>query len=262
MILGLSEAPSAGDVFDRVRSDKIARRIASGRKLDADALAHTPVDRHLSLEDLFARIEGGVTETLNVIVRADMQGTLEPVVNSLQELGNDEIGIKVLQAAIGDISESDIMLAEASDAIVIGFSVNVDKAAQLRAEASGVEVRRYEIIYKLIEDIEDAITGMLEPIFENVVIGHAEILKLFKLRRGVIAGCRVSDGLIKRNAMARALRGSEVVVPDTKIDTLRRFEDDVAEVRNGFECGIKLASNSTDLQEGDIIEVFEKQQTR
>ena len=153
------------------------------------------------------------------------------------------------------------MLAEASDAIIIGFSVGVDKAAQFRAEQSGVEIRRYTIIYKMIEDIEDAITGMLEPVYENFTIGHAEVLKLFKLRRGTIAGCMVQDGVVKRNALARVLRNGEPVIEETKVDTLRRFEEDVAEVRTGYECGIKLA-DSRDLQEGDIIEVQERRRVR
>lgn len=229
--------------------------------MDIDRAANAPAPRRMSLEDLFARIEGGEAKTLNLIVRADMQGTLEPVINSLEELGNDEVNIKVLQAAIGDISESDVMLAEASDAIIIGFSVGVDKAAQVRAEASGIEIRRYDIIYKMIEDIEDALTGMLEPIYENVTIGHAEVLKIFKLRRGTIAGCRVRDGIVKRNALACVQRGKEEIVDNTKVETLRRFEEDVAEVRTGFECGIKLSADN-DLQEGDIIEVYERQRVR
>ncbi|MCB0072126.1 MAG: translation initiation factor IF-2, partial [Caldilineaceae bacterium] len=155
IVLGLSDVPSAGDTFEVAKNDREARRIASDRQLDIDRAANAPAPRRMSLEDLFARFEGGEAKTLNLIVRADMQGTLEPVINSLEELGNEEVNIKVLQAAIGDISESDVMLAEASDAIIIGFSVGVDKAAQVRAEASGIEIRRYDIIYKMIEDIED-----------------------------------------------------------------------------------------------------------
>jgi translation initiation factor IF-2 len=260
VILGLNDAPEAGEVFERVKTDRAAKRIVEERIAETDRTAQAPA-RRMSLDDLFARIEQGETKTLNIIARADMQGTLEPVVNSLRELQNEEVELKVLQAAIGDISESDIMLAEASDAIVIGFSVGVDKAAQVRAEQSGIEIRKYNIIYKMIEDIEDAITGMLEPVYEDFTIGHAEVLKLFKLRRGMIAGCQVQDGIVKRNASARVLRNGEVVVQSTKIDTLRRFEEDVAEVRAGFECGIKLA-DSRDLQENDVIEVYEERRVR
>lgn len=262
VVLGLSDVPTAGDTFEVVKSEKQARAIAAERRLDAHEAAARPVDRHMSLDDLFARIEGGETKTLNLIVRADMQGTLEPVIQSLENLANEEVKIKVLQAAIGDISESDVMLAEASDAIIIGFSVGVDKAANVRAEASGIEIRRYDIIYKMIEDIEDALTGMLEPIYEDVTIGHAEVLKVFKLRRGMIAGCRVTDGLVKRNAFARLRRNDELIVEETKVDTLRRFDDDVPEVRTGFECGIKLADSGSGMEEGDVIELFERQRVR
>ncbi|MCB9139827.1 MAG: translation initiation factor IF-2 [Caldilineaceae bacterium] len=259
-ILGLNEVPEAGEIFERVKNDREAKRVVEERVADAARAAQAPAKR-MSLEDLFARIDAGETKTLNLIVRADMQGTLEPVVNSLEEIKNEEVEIDVLQAAIGDISESDVMLAEASDAIIIGFSVGVDKAAAVRAEQSGIEIRRYNIIYKMIEDVEDAINGMLEPVYENFVIGHAEVLKLFKLRRGMIAGCMVQDGAIKRNAPARVLRNGELVIDNTKVDTLRRFEEDVAEVRTGYECGIKLA-DSRDLQEGDVIEVMEQRRVR
>jgi translation initiation factor IF-2 len=227
-----------------------------------DRAAYQPVNRSMTLEEVFARFEGGEIKNLNLIVRADMNGTLEPVVKSLEDLANDEIGVKILQAAIGDISESDVMLAEASDAVIIGFSVGIDKAAQSRAEQSGVEIRHYNIIYKMIEDVELALTGMLEPIYEDAVLGHAQVLQLFKLRRGVIAGCNVLDGIIKRSAQVRATRNGTEVVPPTKIETLRRFTEDVAEVRTGFECGIKLVAGDDNLQVGDIIEAYEKRRVR
>ena len=217
----------------------------------------------MTLDDLFARFEQGDAKVLNLVVRADMQGTLEPVVQSLENLANDEIDIKVLQAAIGNISESDVMLAEASDAVIIGFSVNVDKAAQVRAETSGVEVRKYDIIYKMIEDIEDAMTGMLDPIYEDQVAGHAEVLQIFKLRRGMIAGCMVTDGTVKRNSKARVMRnGKALNETPSSVATLRRFTEDVAEVRSGYECGIKLADNNLILEEGDIIELIENVRIR
>lgn len=262
IVLGLQEVPAAGEVFERVKSDREARSIASERQEDI-ARAHQSVIRpQVSLEDLFARIEGGETETLNLIVRADVQGSLAPVVQSLEELGNAEIGVKILQAAIGNINESDVMLAEASDAIIIGFSVGVDKAAQVRAEQSKVEIRHYDIIYKMIEDVESALTGMLEPIFEMVVVGHAEVRQLFRVRRGgLIAGCMVLDGIIKRNAPARLLRNGEEIASST-VATLKRFSEDAAEVRSGFECGLHLGGINTDLMEGDIIEILEKRQVR
>lgn len=262
VVLGLQEVPAAGEVFERVKNDRTAKEIAAERQEEI-ARANQAVTRpQVSLEDLFARFEGGETETLNLIVRADVQGTLGPIVKSLEELANDEIGVKILQAAIGDINESDVMLAEASDAIIIGFSVGADKAALVRAEQSGVEIRQYDIIYKMIEDIELAMTGMLEPIFEQVVIGHAEVRQLFRVRRGgLIAGCMVLDGVVKRNAGARLIRNKEEVVTST-IATLKRFSEDVTEVRAGFECGLHLGGVNTDLMEGDIIEIFEKRQVR
>lgn len=262
VILGLQDLPAAGEVFERVSNDKEARSIASERQEELDRAAQSTDRQQVSLEDLFARFEEGEVETLNLIVRADVQGTLAPVINSLEELGNDEISVKILQAAIGDINESDVMLAEASDAIIIGFGVGVDKAAQVRAEQSSVEIRHYDIIYKMIEDIELALTGMLEPIFEEAVIGHAEVRQIFRVRRGgLIAGCMVLDGVVRRNAIARLLRNGEELARSS-IATLKRFTEDVTEVRNGFECGIHLAGVNTNLEEGDIIEILEKRQVR
>jgi translation initiation factor IF-2 len=262
VILGLQELPKAGDAFEVMSSDREAKEIAEERREEMARSIHTSVRRPMTLEEIFARFEGDETKTLNLIVRADMQGTLEPVVKTLEELTNNEVQVKILQAAIGDISESDVMLAEASDAIILGFSVGVDKSAQVRAENSGVEIRHYNIIYKMLEDIEDALKGMLDPVYQDVVIGHANVLQLFKLRRGVIAGCNVTDGIIKRNALARVLRNGTVLIPTTRIETLRRFTEDVNEVRTGFECGIRIAEGDDLLQEGDVIEFYERQRVR
>ena len=211
VVLGLQEVPAAGDVFERVMNDKEARRIAEQRKLAAATAAQQPARPLMTLEDFFARMEGVEGKTLNLIVRADMQGTLEPVANSLNELTNDEVAVKILQASIGDISESDVMLAEASEAVIIGFSVGIDKSAQVRAEQSGVEIRHYDIIYKMIEDIEDAMKGMLEPIYKEIVVGHATVLQLFKLRKGVVVGCMVNDGVVKRGGLAKIMRAGQEV---------------------------------------------------
>ena len=215
----------------------------------------------MSLEDFIAHFEVDEKKTLNLIVRADLQGTLEPVVNSLNDLVNDEIQIKILQSSIGDISESDVMLAEASDAVIIGFSVGVDKSAQVRADLSGIEIRHYNIIYKMIEDVEDAMKGMLDPIYKEVVIGHAQVLQLFKLRKGKVLGCMVSDGIIKRGGLAHVTRNGQEIV-STRIVSLHRFQEDVAEVRAGYECGINLAEGDDRLIEGDTIEVLERQRVR
>jgi translation initiation factor IF-2 len=262
VILGLQEVPRAGDNFEVMATDRAAKSEAEERQDVKARAVQSPVRAAMTLEDVFARLENGEAKMLNLIVRADMQGTLEPVLNSLQDLGNDEIGIKVLQAAIGDISESDVMLAEASEAVIIGFSVGVDKAAHSRAEQSGVEIRHYDIIYKMIEDVELALKGRLDPVYEEVLVAQAQVLQLFKLRKGVIAGCSVTNGVIKRNAMARAMRNGTALTPMTRIDTLRRFTEDVAEVRTGFECGIKLAAGDDLLEPGDVIEFYERRRVR
>lgn len=262
VVLGLQEVPNAGETFEVMSSDREARAMADERQDQRSRAAQTPVNRNMTLEEVFARFEKGETKNLNLIVRADVQGSMEPVIKSLEDLGNDEIGIKILQAAIGDISESDVMLAEASDAVIIGFSVGADKAAVQRAEQSGVEIRHYNIIYKMIEDIEAALTGMLEPIYQEVKIGEAQVLQLFKLRRGVIAGCSVTSGIIRRNALAKGKRNGEDLTPMTRIETLRRFTEDATEVRTGFECGIKLGDGDELLQPGDTIEVYERQRVR
>ena len=262
VILGLQEVPKAGDIFEVMPNDREAKLVAAQRQDELARAAQGVQRRSMTLEEVFARFEGGETKTLNLIVRADMQGSLEPVLKSLEDLGNDEIGVKILQAAIGDISESDVMLAEASDAVIIGFSVGADKAAVQRAEQSGVEIRHYNIIYKMIEDVEAALTGMLEPIYQEVKIGEAQVLQLFKLRRGVIAGCTVTSGVVRRNALAQGMRNGEELTPMTRIETLRRFSEDATEVRTGFECGIKLAVGDDLLQEGDTIVVYERQRVR
>ncbi len=261
VVLGLQDVPQAGDIFEVVKNDKEARRIAESRRQEAEVQATQPTARpQMSLDALFAQFQAGETKTLNLIVRADVQGTLEPVVQSLKKLSGDEVEVEILHASIGDITESDVMLAEASGAIIIGFNVGVDKAAQRRAEQSGVEIRTYDVIYKMIEDIELALKGMLEPVYEEAVLGEAEVLKVFRTRRGTVAGCMVRSGVVRRGAKARLLRDGQVVA-ETTVESLRRFTEDVAEVRAGYECGINLAGVN-DIQEGDLIQVYEMQRVR
>lgn len=262
VVLGLQDAPIAGDNFDRIRTDREARALVEDRREKAAAAMQAPTRPQMSLEDLFAKIEGGGTKVLNLIIRADLQGTLEPVVHSLEEVKNEEVSIKILQASIGNITESDIMLAEASNAVIIGFNVNEDRAALMRAEQAGVEIRHYNIIYKMIEDIQDALKGMLEPVYKDVTLGHAQVLQLFKLRRGMIAGCNISDGMVKRNSQVRVFRNRAELFTGVRIEALRRFTEDVSEVRSGFECGIKLAEHDNELQEGDTLEFYERQRVR
>ena len=262
IVLGLNGVPDAGEVFAVTKNDKAARALVAERQNQAARQVLTAAPAPMTLEDMFARVEGGEAETLNMIVRADTQGTLAPVVHSLEQLANDEIKVKIMQSVVGDVTESDVMLAEASQAIIIGFGVNIDKSALVRAEQSGVEIRHYRIIYKMIEDVELALSGMLDPIFEEVVSGHAEVRQMFRVRRGgLIAGCMVLDGVVRRNSQARLIRDDSTIITTT-IENLKRFTEDVNEVRAGYECGINLAGVNSDLQEGDIIEVFEKQQVR
>jgi translation initiation factor IF-2 len=262
IILGLNGVPDAGEVFTVTKNDRAARALATERQNQAARATQTTTHLPMTLEDMFARVEGGEAETLNIVLRADAQGSLAPIVHSLELLDNDEVKVRIMQSAVGDITESDVMLAETSQGIIIGFGVNIDKAALVRAEQSGVEIRHYQIIYNLIEDVEQALTGMLDPIFEEVVTGHAEVRQMFRVRRGgLIAGCMVLDGVVKRNSQARLIRNDTTIIT-TSIENLKRFTEDVTEVRGGYECGINLGGVNSDLQEGDIIEVFERLQVR
>ena len=262
IVLGLNGVPRAGEVFTVTKSGKVARALVAERQNQAARQTRSAAPPPMTLEDMFARVEGGEADTLNIVVRADTQGTLAPVVHSLEQLANDEINVKIMQSAVGDITESDVMLAEASQAIIIGFGVNIDKSALVRAGQSSVDIRHYQIIYKMIEDVEQALVGMLDPIFEEVVTGHTEVRQMFRVRRGgLIAGCMVLDGVVMRHSQARLIRNDTTIITTT-IENLKRFAEDVTEVRAGYECGINLAGVNTDLQEGDIIEVFEKQQVR
>ncbi|MGD9317139.1 MAG: translation initiation factor IF-2, partial [Anaerolineae bacterium] len=238
-VMGLSDVPKAGDFFEVVESEREARALAE-EQAERERLAESrPTQaRPLSLDDIFSRLQAGEAIELNLILKADVDGSMEPIVNSLEMLGTDEHKVNILSQGIGRISESDIMLASASQAIVIGFHVDVDEAARRVAEIEGVDIRLYNIIYKLIEDVDKALKGMLEPVYEKVVIGHAEVRAVFGIRRrGNIAGCYVTDGEVTRNAWVRVYRDDEELF-DGQLDSLKRFQEDVTEVRAGFECGV------------------------
>ncbi len=261
-VLGLSEVPKAGDVFRVVASERTARAIAEERaeqqQLD-EARPSRP--RTLSLTELFSQFQAGRAKELNLIIKADVQGSLEPIVASVEKLGTEELKVKILHRGIGGISESDVMLASASDAIILGFRVDADEAARRVAVQDGVDIRQYDIIYHLIEDIDKALKGLLEPVFEPVVIGHAEVRVVFSIRRrGKVAGCYVTDGEITRSAMARVLRGDEEIY-DAQVDSLKRFQEDVNEVKAGFECGVSIAGFD-DYEEGDVLEFYRMEQVR
>jgi translation initiation factor IF-2 len=256
-ILGFSAVPTAGESFEVTDSEKTAREIVNKRAgVRRDSGEH--VRRVITLDDIFQRMQAGEVKELNLIIKADVQGSIEPIVKSLEELGDKGLKVRVLRQGTGNISESDIMLAVASSAIVVGFQVEIDTAGQRLAEAEGVDVRRYDIIYKLIDDIDKALKGLLEPTYADVVSGHAEVRTVFKItRKGNIAGSFVLDGQIARNALARVRRGGEVVY-EGKIGSLKRFTEDVREVAAGYECGIAL-DGFDDFQQGDIIECYNKE---
>ncbi|HUT18506.1 MAG TPA: translation initiation factor IF-2 [Anaerolineae bacterium] len=255
-ILGLNGVPKAGDRFEVVKDDRTGRQIAIGRQQKREqAVAPTP---EVTLESLFEQYEAGESRELNVILKADVQGSIEPIVRSIEDLSTDQIRVEVLYAGTGNISESDIMLAIASRAVVIGFNVTADTAARRQIESEGIEIRLYNIIYKIIDDMERALRGMLAPEYREVVRGHAEVRQVFDISRvGQVAGCYVQDGVIERNVQARVLRGEEVVF-DGDVESLKRFQEDVSEVRRGFECGIGL-DRFAGFQEGDIIEVYRQE---
>ena len=218
--------------------------------------AEQKTGRAVSLNDLFAQFQAGNVKELNLIVKADVAGSLEPIVMSLEKLGDEKIKVKVIHQGIGTITRSDIMLAMASQGIVISFNVDIEPPAEALAEAEGVDVRKYNIIYKLIEDIDLALKGMLEPVYKDMLIGTANVLQLFRMKKQTAAGVRVQKGKIPRNATARVLRGTAEIFKGP-LSSLKRFTDDVKEVAEGFECGVAL-EKFNDLAEGDTIEFYQK----
>jgi translation initiation factor IF-2 len=253
-VMGLNDVPVAGDLFQVVDTDRQARSIARERKTDQEKAAASERSS-VTLEQLFDKFQAGEVRELRLIVKADVQGSLEPIVSSLNDLGSGDISINILHAETGNIGKNDVMLAAASKAIVIGFNVEADTAAQQLADTEGVSIRLYNIIYRLTEDVEKALMGMLEPEMKEIIIGHAEIREIFKVSRiGKIAGCYVRDGEIRRNARMRVLRDQEELF-DGEIASLKHIQDDVREVRAGFECGITL-KNFEGFEVGDILEGY------
>jgi translation initiation factor IF-2 len=254
VVMGLNDVPKAGDIFRVIESEKEARAIVAEMADEGKTRGRTP---KVTLEDLFEKMQAGEEQELRLIVKADVQGSLEPVVNSLNEIGakHPEVSIVILHQETGNISESDVMLATASDAIVIGFAVEADNAAERLAEKEGVSVRTYTIIYRLLEDVEKALMGMLEPEMVERVLGQAKVLATFSVSRfKVAAGCRVTDGEVRRNGKMRVIRYDEVIF-DGEIGSLKRGKDDVREVREGFECGIAL-KQFHEFEVGDVLECY------
>ena len=262
LVMGLSDVPKAGDIFEVVENERRARLIAQERAEQERLAGAGPArPRTLTLDELFSRFQSGEVTELNLILKADVQGSLEPIANSIEKLGTEDLKIKILHQGTGDISESDVMLASASHAIIIGFRVEVDEAARRMALQNGVDIRQYTVIYQLIDDMDRALKGMLEPVYEEVVIGHAQVRAIFPIRRrGNVAGCYVMDGEVTRNAQVRVLR-DEGEIFDGRIDSLRRFQEDVPEVKAGYECGIAIAGFDQ-FQVGDLLEFYTKQKAR
>lgn len=258
-VLGFNQVPTAGQVFEIVRDERTARAmVAAQQAAESVRVGRTPP---VSLEELFARMQAGKTKQLNLIVKADAQGSLEPIRTQLERLGTEAPKVNILHMNTGAITENDIMLASASDAVVIGFNVPVDSIAQRQAEIEGVEIRQYKIIYKLTEDIQMALEGLLEPEYEEVLIGQAEVRAMFSIPRGgKVAGCYVTDGKIRRGATARLFRNGDQVY-EGEVASLKRFTEDVREVAQGFECGVDLAYYD-DYEEGDIIRIYEERRVR
>lgn len=253
-ITGLNEVPSAGDRFMTFESEKEAKNIASERVERAKALENKAKSA-VSLDDLFAKIGEGLKE-INVIIKADVNGSSEAVKNSLQKIEVEGVKINVIRSSVGGITESDIVLAKASNAIIIGFNVRPSKIISDKAKEEGVEIRFYNIIYKAVEEMEAAMKGMLDPEFEEKILGTADIRQIFKFSKvGNIAGCSVSDGVIKRDAQARVIRDG-VVIYDGKIGSLQHEKDSVKEVKKGYECGITI-DGFNDIKVGDTIEAYE-----
>jgi len=254
MVMGLDHLPDAGDLFQVVENEREARQIVEGRKAERESRRSL---KRATLEELFAKVKSGETKELRLILKADVRGSLEPIVNSLEDLGKKEkdISIQVLHSETGNITESDVVLAAASNAVILGFNVDVDQNTKHLAEAEGVSIRVYKIIYRLLEDVEKALKGLLEPEMVEKVIGTAQVLATFKVSKaGMAAGCRVLDGEIRRNASVRVVRAGEVVFTG-EISSLKREKEDVRDVREGMECGISI-KNFEAFEIGDIIESF------
>ena len=257
-ISGMDSVPSAGDTFNAVADERMARELAEERRISSanNALAGT---KKVSLDDLFSQIQAGEMKTLNIIVKADVQGSAEAVKASLEKISNEEVRVKVIHSAVGAINESDVMLAATSGAIIVGFNVRPDNAARDSAARSKVDMRMYRVIYDCINEIEAAMKGMLAPKFKESVIGHAEVRETYKVSKvGTVCGCYCTDGKIQRGCDVRVLRDN-IVIHEGELASLRRFKDDVKEVASGYECGMQV-EKFNDIKVGDVIECFVMEQ--
>ena len=257
---GLAETPAAGDTFDAVSDERLARQLVEQRKQKAKEEIFNAKQK-VTLDNLFSQLSEGELKELGIIVKADVQGSVEAVKQSLEKLSNDEVRVKVIHGGVGAINESDVMLAQTSGAIIVGFNVRPDPVAKTAAERDGVDMRMYRVIYDCIEEIEAAMKGMLAPKYRENILGTVEVRNTYKISNvGTIAGCYITNGKVTRACQIRIVRDG-IVIAEDKIDSLRRFKDDVKEVAHGYECGIGLEKFS-DIKEGDIFEAFVMEEYR
>jgi len=258
LILGLGEVPDAGEIFKVVSESCVARDIVAQREDELEAEAPGPI-RTFTLDDFASRIKAGKAKELNLIIKTDAQGSINPIVNSLEQLGDEELKVNILHAATGSIGKSDVNLAIASKAIIIGFNVKPDPAARRLAESEGVDIRTYDIIYKLIDDVDQALKGLLEPTYVKVLVGEAQVRDTFHIPDiGTVAGCYIRKGEARRNAKARVVRNGNQLY-DGSVSSLKRFAEDVRTVRKGYECGVGL-TGFDDFQLGDVIQFYEERE--
>jgi translation initiation factor IF-2 len=261
VVSGLAGVPAAGDVFEATKDEKVARAIVAERQTAAQEASAPVARKALSLNDLFSRVQAGEVKELPIILKADVQGSIEPIVNQLEKLSNDQVKVNILHTGTGTIGNNDASLAVASGAIIVGFNVEADDPARKMADSEGIDIRLYSVIYRLTEDIQKAMAGMLDPVYKEVVVGMAEVRALFKIKSvGTIAGCLVREGLIQRGASARVKRGAEVIHEGT-VSSLKHVQEDVKEMKAGYECGIGV-SNFQELHKGDLIECYTTQKVQ
>ena len=253
-IMGLGEVPVSGDIFNAVSDERLARELVEQRKTEAKEEMFSKYQK-ITLDNLFDQMNEGEMKELKIIVKADVQGSVEAVTQSLEKLTNEEVRVRVIHGAVGAVSENDVMLADASNAIIVGFNVRPDPLAQVAADNAGVDMRMYRVIYDALEQVETAMKGMLAPKTREVLHGRAEVRQVYRITGvGLVAGCYILDGKVYRNDLLRIVRDG-IIIGDDKMISLKRFKDDQKEVAQGYECGIGL-EKFTDIQEGDIYETY------
>jgi translation initiation factor IF-2 len=255
-VSGLDEVPAAGDAFFVTESlDKAEDAAQQRRDRDREASLHQP---KVTLDSLFSQMKDAEIKEILVVLKADVQGSIDAISTQVEKLSTDEVKVRVLHKAVGGINESDVILAEASKAVIVGFNVIASAKARASADIKGVEVRTYQVIYDILDDVKKAASGMLEPEIRQDVLGHAEVRKVFNVSKvGTIAGCYVTDGIVQRDALIRVTRQGVVIVNDRVLEQLKRFKDDAKDVKANMECGMKIVGYD-DIKEGDVLECYKK----